>query len=95
MVLSTIVRGGVALAEEIALDLTVGATEELPIDLVKVVGFEDDGGDDASTWGSLHDNINATEEEVEVGLDGRCLVAVGNAKDGAIASILEIGACRG
>lgn len=64
MVHATVVCGGVALAEVVSLDLGDVAAEPLPIDLVEIVGLEDEGGDDALAVRGLQDNLDTTEEDV-------------------------------
>jgi hypothetical protein len=61
---AAIVCGGVALAEVVGLDLGGVAAEPLPIDLVEIVGLEDEGGDDALAVRGLQDNLDTTEEDV-------------------------------
>jgi hypothetical protein len=90
----TIVRGGITLAEEVGLDLVVNATQELPVYLVKVVALEDDGADNALAWCRLHSDIDTAEEEVEVGLDGRCLTLLRDAELCALAVVRDGGVCR-
>ena len=57
-----------ALAEVVCLNGTGGLSEvvagELPVDLVEVIGDEDDAGDDALAGGGLGDNVDFAEEEV-------------------------------
>lgn len=79
-VLDTVVSSGVALAEEIGLHVRGVAADELPIDLVKIVGLEHDGRDDTLARRGLQLHIDTTEEEVEVGLDSRSLALLGNAE---------------
>jgi len=86
-----IVGGGVALAEEVGLDFVVEATEELPVDLVEVIALEDDGADDTLARSGLHGHINAAEEEVEVGLDGRRLTLLGDAELRALVVVVDGG----
>jgi hypothetical protein len=80
----TVVRARVALAEEVGLDLVVDATEELPIDLVEVVALEDDGADDSLAGSGLHGDIDAAEEEVEVGVYGGSLAGLFDAELSAL-----------
>lgn len=78
-----VIAGGVSFAEVIALDKTVVAAQDLPIDFIEIVGFENDAADDALTGGSFHPDLDFTAEDVKVGLDGGCIAAVGNGEMGA------------
>jgi hypothetical protein len=89
-----IVGGGVALAEEVGLNLVVEATQKLPVDLVEVVTLEDDGADDTLARSGLHGDVDTAEEEEEVGLDSRRLTLLGDAELGALAVVVDGGVSR-
>ena len=65
-----VVGGGVALAEEVGLDGGVGGTQPFPIDLVEVVGLEDEGADDAGSRRGLQEDIHLAEHDILVAADG-------------------------
>ena len=85
-----IVDGGVALAEEVGLDLSGVATEELPIDLVEIVRLQDDGANDTLAGGGHHGHVDAAEKDVEIGLDGRGLAVL---VDGEFSTVCTVGEC--
>lgn len=87
--LAKVVLGEVALGEDVGLDLVGLGTEELPVDLVTVLGHEDDGADDAAAGGSLHLNIDAAEEQVLIGEDGGGLLGLVEAEESSLAG--EVG----
>jgi hypothetical protein len=64
-----VIGGGVALAEEVGFDGGVGGAEPLPVDLVEVVRFEDEGADDASAGGGLQEDVDLAEHNVFVAAD--------------------------
>lgn len=55
-----------------------------PIDLIQVIGLEDQGADHTLTFGGLHGDRNLTKENVEVGLDGGSITTLGEGELGAI-----------
>ena len=63
--------GGIALAIVIVLHVRGVAADDLPVDLVEVVGLEHDGRDDPGPARRLHPHLHDPEEEVEFRLDGR------------------------
>ena len=69
MVDGAVIGGGVALAEEVGFDGAVGGAEPLPVDLVEVVRFEDEGADDASAGGGLQEDVDLAEHNVFVAAD--------------------------
>ena len=62
---------------------------ELPINLVKIVGFEDNRGDNALTTGSLHDDADRPKEDVELRLDRGGIALLGNGELSSIAAVGE------
>ena len=90
-----VVAGGVVLAEEVGLDLGVDAAQPLPVDLVEVVGLEDEGADDAGARGSPGDDGDGAEEDVLVGAHGRGLVGLCDDEVGAIGIVGDGSASRG
>lgn len=89
---AAVVCGGVALAKVVGLDLGEVATEPLPINLVEIVGLEDEGGDDALASRGLQDNLDAPEEEVPWRLDRGCIRLGVDNELGAICTKLQAGA---
>jgi hypothetical protein len=96
VVATTVVGRGVALAEVVGLDLGVVAADPLPVDLIEVVGLEDDAGDDTRTGGGLDLTVELAEEDVVVRGLGGGLLLVGDGEDGALlAVVLDGGAGEG
>jgi hypothetical protein len=89
-----IVRSSVTLAEEVGLDLVVNATEELPVDFVKIITLKDDGADDTLARRGLHGDVDTAEEEVEVALDGRRLALLRDAELRALVVVGDGGVSR-
>lgn len=79
----------VALAEVVGLDVAVVAAHELPVDLVQVVGFQHHGRDDALAGRGLHDDLGLAEEEVEVGLHRRRVVALVDGELGPVGAVVD------
>lgn len=63
---SSVVSGRLALAEIVALNLSVVATQPFPVNLVEVVGLQDGTADDTRTWRRLHHELHTTKHDVEV-----------------------------
>ncbi|KAG9533746.1 hypothetical protein KCU93_g404, partial [Aureobasidium melanogenum] len=61
----SVVRGCVALAEIVCLDACVVSTQPFPINFIKVIGFENNRGDDTDAGSGFHHNADLTEEDVE------------------------------
>lgn len=89
---AAVVGGGIALGEVVGLGLGVVGTNPLPVDLVEVVGLEDDASDDALLGSSLHGDVDAAEEDVLVGHDGGGIGALGDGEGGAVAAVADAGA---
>ena len=70
---TTVVGLGAALAEVVGLDLGVVGADPLPIDLVEVIGLEDEGGDNTLAEGGPHGNVDLAEEDVAGRSNGRSI----------------------
>ena len=87
---SSAVEGAVvALAEVVGLDLLGVGADPLPVDLVEIVGLEDEGGHDAAAVGGLHHDLDAAEEEVPVRCHGGGLLLVGDVELDAVGGVLQ------
>lgn len=49
-VFGTVIGGSVSLSEEIVLNLSVVETEPFPINLIQIIGFENETTDDSGSW---------------------------------------------
>lgn len=87
----TVVAGGVALAEEVALDRGVGASQPLPVNLIEVVGLEDEAADDAGPGGGLGGDGDLAEEDILGGADGGRVGGSVDDEVGAVASVGHLG----
>jgi hypothetical protein len=92
---STVVGGGVALPEEVGLDLASFASYPLPIDLVEVVRLEDETADDARTGGGLGDHGDLSEEDVLGGTHGGSIGGRLDGEVGAIGTVVRHGGASG
>lgn len=68
---SSVVSCRVAFSEEVGFDGGVGRAKPFPVNLVEVVGFEDEGADDTGSWRSLQIDINLTEKYVFLAANSR------------------------
>lgn len=101
MVDGAVVGGGIALAEEVRLDGTVSGAQPFPVNLIEVVGFEDEGADDAGSGRGLQEDVDLAEHDVFVAADGGGLgrsldVEVGSAGavgEGCAGFQLPVGGC--
>nr|POE93284.1 hypothetical protein CFP56_19296 [Quercus suber] len=75
----------VAVPVPVGLDEGGVATHDLEVDLVEVVGQQDDGADDAGAGGGAHQDLDAAPEDVEAGLE-RDRVAL--LRDGEVRAIV-------
>lgn len=64
-----IIGRGVALSEEVALNMAIVGTQPFPINLVEIVGLQDEGADNTSAWGSLYLRLDLAKEDVFRGAD--------------------------
>jgi hypothetical protein len=60
----TVVGRGVSLSKEVALHGRVRRTQPFPINLVEVIGFENETADDASARGRSYHRVDLSEEDV-------------------------------
>jgi hypothetical protein len=84
---SSVVCRRIALSKVVGLDLCIISAESFPINLVQIIALEDNGGHNAGAGGHLHNNIDVTEEDVVVGLDGGGVSSLGDRKLGTQATI--------
>lgn len=63
----SVIRKGLTLAEIIALNLIVVASEPFPIDFVKIIGLQDGTADNTSSWRCLDNEIDVPEHDVPLG----------------------------
>jgi hypothetical protein len=84
-----VVGRGVALAEVVHLDLVGDTTNELPVNLIKILGLEDNGRDDTLASGSLGLDLDVSEVEIALGLDSRGIALLGENKVGAGRAVRE------
>ena len=75
--------GGIPLAIIIILHMRSVATNDLPIDLIQVVGLQHDGRDDPLAGGSLHPHLHDPEEQIEFRLDGGGVALLVDGESGA------------
>lgn len=95
---STVVGGSITLAEVVGLDLGCVTTEPLPVNLVEIVGLQNEAGNNTLTGASTNSNVDLAEEDPLGALDGgsiRLLVdgensTVGTVEvDGSTGKLLE------
>ena len=84
----TVIGGGVALAEEVGLDGGISGAQPFPVDLVEIVGLQDEGADDTGSGRGLEPDIDSAEHDIFRGGDGRC---VGGGLDLELGSAGSIG----
>lgn len=92
MVSTSVVRGGIALAEVVGLDLGGITTQPLPVDLVKIVGLEDEARNHTLADRGLDCHIDLAEEDVLVGANRRGISLLVDGEDGTILGIIDRGA---
>lgn len=73
MVNRTVIGGRVALSEEVALHGRVSGSEPLPINLIEIIGLENERANGTGSRASLHGDGDLSEEDVFSTLDGRCI----------------------
>lgn len=84
-----VITRDISLAEIIRLYMCGIAAEEFPVDFIEIIGLEDDAADDAVADGGFHPYLELTEEEVEFGLDCRCVAAGVDGKLGARGTVFD------
>ena len=89
MVDDAVIGGCVSLAVEVGLDLSIVATDELPVDFIQIGGLKHNTRDYASTSACFHGHLNLSEEDEEIGGDGGSLTRLLDCEDGAITAILD------
>ncbi len=87
-VAATVVDISATFAKVVGLDLLRITTEPLPVDLVEIVGLQDKAGDDTSSEGSPHSDVDLAEEDVLVGGDGGGIILARDAEDGTEGGIV-------
>lgn len=87
---TTVVGRGVTLGEVVGLDLLGITTNPLPVDLVEIVGLEDQAGHDTLTGGCLDLDIEAAEEDVLSGGDGRGVALLSDLEVSTLSVVREL-----
>jgi hypothetical protein len=82
VVCTAVVGGGITLSEVVGLDLGGVATEPLPVDLVEVIGLQNEAGDNTGTGRGSDGDVNLAEEDVLGARDGRGVALVLDGEDG-------------
>ena len=85
--------GRISLAVVICFCVGGVAADELPIDLVQIVGFQHYGADDPLSAGCFQPYLHFAEEDVEVRLDGGRVAFVFNGEFGAIEAVCYCSVC--
>jgi len=67
----SVVASNIALAEEIALYRGIVGSKPLPINLIKVIRFQDETADNTSSWRSLGVCADVTKHDILRGADRR------------------------
>jgi hypothetical protein len=65
----SIVGRSVALAKEVALHRCISRTQPFPIDLVEVIRFKNETADNTSAWGSPHNGVDLSKEDIFIAAD--------------------------
>lgn len=91
---TTVVGGGVALAEVVGLDLLVVTANPLQVDLIEIIGLENSAGNNTSTLGSLNGDIDTAEHDILVGLDGGGVGSLLDLEDGTLSVGLDVGTLK-
>ena len=81
---TTIVRVGVSFPEVVGLSFTGLRTDPLPVDLVEVVGLENDRGNDSTAGGRLHGDIQMSPHDVEIADNCWCVKLLLDTEDGTV-----------
>lgn len=81
--------GGVAFAEVIGLDVGLVASNHFPIDLVEIIGFQDDTADNTLAGSNFHVDLDLAPEDVEFGLHGGRLTLLGHGEFGAHVIVVD------
>lgn len=61
-----------------------------PVDLIQVIGLQNNAADDTGSRGNLHRDIDLAEEDVEIGLNGRGITLLVDGELGAIGASLHM-----
>ena len=61
---SSVIRKSLPLAEIVALNLIVVASEPFPIDFVKIIGLQDGTADNTSSWRGLDNEFDVPKHDV-------------------------------
>jgi len=83
----SVIECSIALAEEVCLDVSRISTQEFPVYFVQIIRLKDDGGNNASAVGSLHDDRNLAKEDVKGRLNSWRVAGLVNSELGALAAI--------
>ena len=88
-----IIGSGVALSKVVGLNMSSVATQEFPIDFIKIIRFENDAANNTLASCCLHDDGNDTEEDVKIGLDGWRVTATVDNEFAALIGPLDLSSC--
>jgi hypothetical protein len=83
----TIITRSVPLPKIIGLHLVRRTTDPLPIYLIEIIAFENDGRYDSCTGCRFEEDAYDAEEDVEVCLDGGCVAGFANCESGAAVTV--------
>lgn len=89
---TAVVGAVITLAEVVGLDLGGVAAEPLPVDLVEVVGLQDEASNNASSDGRTAPDVDLSEEEVLLAGDGGGVALLLDGEDGAVVAVGQGGA---
>ena len=102
MIGTTVVAGGVSLAEVVGLNLSIVATQPFPIDLVQVIGLQHSAADDASSRSRLDGVFHLAKHDIPARLDQGPIAFLGDCECGTVGAIVcdgsrgsELGGCTG
>jgi hypothetical protein len=85
---SSVVGGGIAFSEEVALHRCVRRTQPFPINLIEVIRFKNEAANDTRARGSLHHGVDLSEEDVLV---ARNSWGFSDFADGELSAICSVG----
>ena len=86
-----IVGAGVAFAKVICLNIGRDTTQELPVDLIEVIGKQDHTADDTNPWCRFDDKLDPSEEELEFCPHGWSIVPFGKGEFSTLVAQTDVG----
>ena len=84
VVSTTVVSLSLTLGVVVGLNLSVVATNPLPIDLIEIIGLKHSGGNDTLSSSSLDLDVDTAEEDVLAGVDGRRVLVALDGEDSTV-----------